>query len=106
MDAAQAAAIVQVTQGALAGVNKGLETAQATATKAILDKALTSMSDAKAKILPAIDKVSDALKESFTAGITTVYKLGILIALLALLITAFIPELPLRAGARHAPAAE
>ena len=106
MDAAQAAAIVQATQGALAGVNKGLETAQATATKAILDKALTSMSDAKAKILPAIDKVSDALKESFTAGITTVYKLGILIALLALLITAFIPELPLRAGARHAPAAE
>ena len=105
MDAAQAAAIVQATQGALAGVNKGLETAQATATKAILDKALTSMSDAKAKILPAIDKVSDALKESFTAGITTVYKLGILIALLALLITAFIPELPLRAGARHAPAA-
>jgi EmrB/QacA subfamily drug resistance transporter len=106
MDAAQAGAIQQATQGALAGVNKGLETAQATATKSILDKALTSMSDAKAKILPAIDKVSDALKESFTAGITTVYKLGILIALLALFITAFIPELPLRAGARHAPAAE
>ena len=106
MDAAQAGAIQQATQGALAGVNKGLETAQVTATQAILDKALTSMSDAKAKILPAIDKVSDALKESFTAGITTVYKLGILIALLALLITAFIPELPLRAGARHAPAAE
>jgi EmrB/QacA subfamily drug resistance transporter len=54
----------------------------------------------------AIDKVGEAIKESFTAGITTVYKLGILIALLALLITAFIPELPLRAGARHAPAAE
>lgn len=54
----------------------------------------------------AVDSTGDAIKESFTAGITTVYKLGILIALLALLITSFIPELPLRAGARHAPAAE
>jgi EmrB/QacA subfamily drug resistance transporter len=56
-------------------------------------------------VFSSIDKVSEAIKESFTAGITIVYKLGILIALLALLITSFIPELPLRAGARHAPAA-
>ncbi len=106
MDAAQAGAIAQATQGALAGLDKGLQTAQASATKSILDKALTGISDAKAKALPAVDSIGDAIKESFTTGITTVYKLGILIALLALLITAFIPELPLRAGARHAPAAE
>jgi EmrB/QacA subfamily drug resistance transporter len=106
MDAAQAGAIQGATDAALAGVNKGMQSAQVAATQAILDKSLSSMSDAKAKVLTAIDKVSDALKESFTAGITTVYKLGILIALLALLITSFIPELPLRAGARHAPAAE
>ncbi len=106
LDAAQTGAIAQATQGALAGLDKGLESAQATATKSILDTALTGISDAKAKALPAVDSIGDAIKESFTAGITTVYKLGILIALLALFITAFIPELPLRAGARHAPAAE
>jgi EmrB/QacA subfamily drug resistance transporter len=105
LDAAQAGAIGQATQGALAGLNKGLESAQATATKSILDKALNGMTEAKAKALPAVDSIGEAIKESFTAGITTVYKLGILIALLALLITSFIPELPLRAGARHAPAA-
>jgi EmrB/QacA subfamily drug resistance transporter len=105
LDAAQTGAIAQATQGALAGLNKGLESAQASATKSILDNALTGISDAKAKALPAVDSIGEAIKESFTTGITTVYKLGILIALLALLITAFIPELPLRAGARHAPAA-
>jgi EmrB/QacA subfamily drug resistance transporter len=105
VDAAQAGAIQQATQGALAGLNKGLETAQASATKSILENALKGISEAKAKALPAVDSIGEAIKESFTAGITTVYKLGILIALLALLITSFIPELPLRAGARHAPAA-
>ncbi len=105
LDAAQVGAIGQATQGALVGLNKGLETAQATATKSILENALNGITEAKAKALPAVDSIGEAIKESFTAGITTVYKLGILIALLAFLITAFIPELPLRAGARHAPAA-
>ncbi len=75
----------------------------------ILDRIKTNQApaiqQATTTAFSAVDSVGQAIKESFTAGITTVYKLGILIALLALLITAFIPELSLRAGARHAPAA-
>ncbi len=76
----------------------------------ILDRIKTNQApaiqQATTSAFSAVDRVGEAIKESFTTGITTVYKLGILIALLALLITAFIPELPLRGGARHAPAAE
>jgi EmrB/QacA subfamily drug resistance transporter len=75
----------------------------------ILDRIKTNQApaiqQATTSAFSAVDSVGEAIKESFTTAITTVYKLGILIALLALLITAFIPELPLRSGARHAPAA-
>ncbi len=105
LDAAQAGAIAQATSAALAGVNKGMDAAATNAPKAILDKALAGLDTAKTTIIPTMDKIDVALKESFTHGITTVYKWGILIALLGFLITSFIPELPLRKTSGHAPVA-
>jgi EmrB/QacA subfamily drug resistance transporter len=92
--------------GILKGIKAGFDAQQTSAIQQATQGVLTGVTEAKAKTLTAVDSIGEAIKESFTTGITTVYKLGILIALLALLITSFIPELPLRAGARHAPAAE
>jgi EmrB/QacA subfamily drug resistance transporter len=101
----------QARAGILAGVKKGMDAAQTqvvqTATQGAVDGVSKALDDVKAKMLPTIDKLELALKESFTDGITTVYKLGILIAILGFLITLAIPELPLRkAGSFGPPAAE
>jgi EmrB/QacA subfamily drug resistance transporter len=111
----QALANPQARAGILAGIKQGLDAAKlsttdqavTSSTTSILEKANAGLSEAKTKILPAIDKLEVALKESFTDGITTVYKLGILIAILGFLITLAIPELPLRkAGSFGPPATE
>jgi EmrB/QacA subfamily drug resistance transporter len=110
----QALANPQARVGILAGIKQGLDAAKVSTTdqavtsttNTILEKATAGLDDAKTKILPAIDKLELALKESFTDGITTVYKLGILIALLGFLITLAIPELPLRKAGSFGPAAE
>jgi hypothetical protein len=107
----QALANPQARAGILAGMKKGMDAAQTqavqTATQGAVDGVSKALDEAKAKILPAIDRLELALKESFTDGITTVYKLGILIAILGFLITLAIPELPLRkAGSFGPPATE
>jgi EmrB/QacA subfamily drug resistance transporter len=107
----QALANPQARAGILAGMKKGMDAAQTqavqTATQGAVDGVSKALDEAKTKILPAIDKLEMALKESFTDGITIVYKLGILIAILGFLITLAIPELPLRkAGSFGPPAAE
>ena len=112
---AQALANPQARAGILAQIKQSLDAAKVSTTDqavtstttTILEKAVAGLDEAKAKILPAIDKLEVALKESFSDAITTVYKLGILIAILGLLITLAIPELPLRkAGDFGPPAAE
>ncbi len=91
LDAAQAGAVTQATQAALDGASKGLETAKTTTLQTATE---------------TIDKVGTAIKEAFTIAISTVYRIGVLIALLAFLVTAFIPELPLRKTNYAPPAAE
>jgi EmrB/QacA subfamily drug resistance transporter len=109
----QALANPQARAGILAGIKQGLDAAKVSTTDqavtstttSILEKATTGLDEAKTKILPAIDKLEVALKESFTDGITTVYKLGILIAILGFLITLALPELPLRKAGNYGPPA-
>jgi EmrB/QacA subfamily drug resistance transporter len=91
LDAAQTGAVTQATQAALDGASKGLETAKTSALQTATE---------------TIDKVGTAIKEAFTIAISTVYRIGVLIALLAFLVTAFIPELPLRKTNYAPPAAE
>jgi EmrB/QacA subfamily drug resistance transporter len=109
----QALANPQARAEILAGIKQGLDAAKASttdqavtsSTTSILEKANAGLDEAKNKILPAIDKLEVALKESFTDGITTVYKLGILIAILGFLITLALPELPLRKAGNYGPPA-
>ena len=51
---------------------------------------------AEKQALDAVERIGNALKNAFTAAIRHVYQVSILIALLALLITLMLPELPLR----------
>lgn len=104
---ARAGILAQIKQGLNAAKISTTDQAVTSTTTTILEKANAGLDEAKTKILPAIDKLELALKESFTDAITTVYKLGILIAILGFLITLAIPELPLRkAGSFGPPAAE
>ena len=58
-------------------------------------------------ISSAVDQVGVAFKGVLTDGITLIYKLGILVAIIAFFITLALPELPLRKSDRSsAPAAE
>ncbi len=56
------------------------------------------------RALEAVDRAQDALKEAFTGGVSAVYRVAILIALLALLVTWWMPEQPLRKDRSPAPA--
>ena len=77
---------------AIAGATSGLETAKQTV--------LTQVST-------TVDKVGAAFKGVLTDGITLIYKIGILVAIIAFFITLALPELPLRKDSRYsAPAAE
>lgn len=59
----------------------------------------------EARALSTVDRMERALKESFTRATMAVYRVAILVALAALLVTLLLPELPLRRGApRKAPA--
>lgn len=62
----------------------------------ILDVSLGGLQEARSTALATVDTVEQGLKEALTTAISQVYRIGILIALLGLLVSAFIPELPLR----------
>jgi len=53
---------------------------------------------AEQQAMMTVDKVARALKQAFSDAVTDLYKVSILIALLAFLVTLAMPELPLRAG--------
>ncbi|MFP2933527.1 MFS transporter, partial [Pyxidicoccus sp. 3LG] len=55
------------------------------------------------RALESVDRAHLALKESFTRAVSAVYRVAILIALLALGVTFFLPEQPMWRGARSAP---
>ncbi len=77
MAPARDAAITTARAQAIAGAHQGLDAAEQTA-------------------LSTVAKVGAALKEAFTDAITRVYLFGIFFALLGLLVSLAIPELPLR----------
>ena len=92
LDGAQAGAITAATNAALQGATGGLETAK----QSVLTQVSTT-----------VDKVGVAFKTVLTDGITLIYKIGIIVAILAFFITMALPELPLRKDSRYsAPAAE
>ncbi|RIH81111.1 hypothetical protein Mterra_03394 [Calidithermus terrae] len=52
-----------------------------------------------------MDRVEAALEQALTTAIRQVYQIGVVIVLLGLAVTLFIPELPLRRSNAPAPAA-
>jgi len=56
------------------------------------------------RALESVDRAQQALKESFTRGVSAVYRVAIFIALLAFLVTCFLPEQPLKRHRGPAPA--
>lgn len=63
---------------------------------AALDGALKGLEAAQGSALEGIGRVELAYKQAFTDAISGIYRIGILIVLLGLIITALLPELPLR----------
>jgi EmrB/QacA subfamily drug resistance transporter len=57
----------------------------------------------EARALESVDRAHQVVKESFTRGVSAVYRVAIFIALLAFLVTLFLPEQPLRRGRGPAP---
>jgi hypothetical protein len=56
------------------------------------------------RALESVDRAHQAVKESFTRGVSAVYRVTIFIALLSLLVTLLLPEQPLRRGRGSTPA--
>jgi EmrB/QacA subfamily drug resistance transporter len=105
----------QAKAGILAQIKTSMAAAQATAisgaTNAALEGATTGIEQARTTVLAqvstTVDKVGVAFKQTLTDGITSIYKIGIFVSILAFLITLALPELPLRKTSRYsAPVAE
>lgn len=60
------------------------------------DNTSGTSTNVKEQALEAVDQIGQAFREALTLATSQIYRLGILIAALGLLITAFLPELPLR----------
>jgi EmrB/QacA subfamily drug resistance transporter len=65
--------------------------------------ALTRLEAKERRALESVDRVDQVLKEAFTRSVSAVYRVAILIALAALLVTALLPEQPLRWRQGSAP---
>ncbi|WP_027892850.1 MDR family MFS transporter [Calidithermus chliarophilus] len=72
---------------------------------AVLAGATRGLEQARQSALATVDRVEAALKQALTTAIRQVYQIGIVIVLLGLAVTLFIPELPLRRSNAPAPAA-
>ncbi|HEX8700703.1 MAG TPA: MDR family MFS transporter [Myxococcaceae bacterium] len=68
--------------------------------------ARTRLDTAEQEALTTVDRVGHATKEAFTLATSAVYRMCIGVALLALLVTVFLPERPLRRGPASPPALE
>jgi MFS family permease len=65
-------------------------------------EALARLEAAEAQAVAAVEQVEHSLKQAFTRAISAIYRIAVLLALLAFLLTLFLPERPLRGP--HAPA--
>ncbi len=105
LDAAAPQAISGAINAALANIAKNQPTPKTVAAE-IYQNSLKSLEGNKSAIVKTIDNVATVFKSVLTDSITTIYKLGIFVALLAFLLTLLLPEIPLRKSNFAAPAAE
>lgn len=104
---AQAIENPQARAGILARVKTNLDLAQRQAIAGATGGLETAKQTVLTQVSTTVDKVGVAFKTVLTDGITLIYKIGIIVAILAFFITMALPELPLRKDSRYsAPAAE
>ena len=85
-----------VSQGALKQVLAGLEAQEtqtlATQPQANLQRVLTGLDDTRARVLPVIDQIGAGVKHAFTDAVSLLYRVGLGVTVLALLVSVFLPE--------------
>ncbi len=70
--------------------------APAKAREAALSGAIQGLEGAKSATLKGVNRIDLAFKQAFTDAISGIYRIGVLIILLGFIVTALLPELPLR----------
>jgi EmrB/QacA subfamily drug resistance transporter len=70
--------------------------APAKAREAALTGAIQGLEGAKTSAISGVNRIDLAFKRAFTDAISGIYRIGVLIILLGFLVTALLPELPLR----------
>ena len=89
-----------VDEAALAALDAQLENAGAQAADAAFAKAVgdvkAEIDSRKPKLFAAVDAAGAAVRESFTEAILVVYRIAVVLAVLALLLTLVLPQLPLK----------
>ncbi|MGY2894470.1 MDR family MFS transporter [Deinococcus sp. UYEF24] len=83
-------------QAALNSVLKDLSSqearALATQPQQMLQKVLAGLDTAGGQLLAAIDRVGTGVKQAFTDSVSLLYRVGLVVTLLALLVSVFLPE--------------
>jgi hypothetical protein len=77
--------------------------AEAAAVQGVLEGALAAVARAQQAAEATVDRVGLAFKQGFTDAIRAIYRITLLIAVLALLVTLALPELPLRKSTERLP---
>ncbi|MDP1827459.1 MAG: MDR family MFS transporter [Archangium sp.] len=95
-------------EAGLMEVDAALERAGEAAAEAAFDKAVAEVraeiEARKPKLFAAVDAAGAAVKEAFTQSILVVYRVALVLAVLAFLLTLRVPQLPLRTTMSAAPA--
>lgn len=73
------------------------------ATQDVAAKVKAQLDAQRPRLHAAVDAAGAAIKEAFTQSILVVYRVALVLAVLALLLTVFLPQLPLRTSMGSAP---
>jgi EmrB/QacA subfamily drug resistance transporter len=104
-DTATPEARLQLAMRATEGLDAVSERAVRQAVDGAVAGAVAGLNEAEEQALSTVDRVARAFKEAFTEAIKQIYRWGILIGLLAFLVTLRLPEIPLRRTLDAPPAA-
>ncbi|MFC3832133.1 MULTISPECIES: MDR family MFS transporter [Deinococcus] len=95
-DGASGLVPASVSRGALKQVLAGLDAREAqtlaTQPQATLQRVLTGLDDTRATVLPVIDQIGAGVKHAFTDAVSLLYRVGLGVTVLALLVSVLLPE--------------
>ncbi|PYE48648.1 DHA2 family efflux MFS transporter permease subunit [Deinococcus yavapaiensis] len=105
LDAAERRALETAPRQALSKILAGLDEQErqtlATTPKESLDQIVQKLDEAKAKVVPVIDEIGLGIKHAFTDAVSLLYRVGLAVAALALVISMFLRETSPRAVSRE-----